>query len=680
MNALRLGDRLVYDDSDCTVEAIGAGSIHIRSDAGSLYALTPAAALAALRSNTPPPEPHAPHAPLLDGLPDEIVTEAIERQDHVREVLTGYRSGDPQQALPDEPRPEYDLQQVLKLTDRQTAKAAELKCALRSVQRWCDDYRDFGLAGLVDKRRTALLNPVRNADERIIDAITYLAEQETYASTAKRQRFRRRLRRHLFESHGLSDAQLPSDRTLDRYIDHVIRGSYTFDKATTRRSAAMRRPKVLTGFHATRAGELVLVDGNRLDILAWDPETNKAIAVELLLALDSYTRSMIAWRFTPLSPDRCDMSMLLADMLNPLEMRPHWKQTVAFSAMAIPYNRLVELDERLALAAARPIIAPETLVLDNAKIFLSKAVSNACEQLGVSIDLARLQQGPDKAQVERAFLTIRTQFCEHVVGYKGNTVVHRGEDVEGQALWTIAELEELFSEYVVTIYNRRINRALVLPCAPAVRMSPREAYEESIARCGYLPAICNESLYFELLPTEWVTIQGDSLDVRGLSYSGKVLVGRRRELSPFSAQKGKWPVKYDSRDRLHVYFQDRDGSWHTLRWIHAWEGIEPFTERMIDSARRLQRSIDGRRATQEEVAEMLKRLQNFTDIPPEMAGKLRRRLSRDVERGRQVEIDRSRAGAALTTLKPVVPPSPLTIDEDFDLDDLDDLPVFGTSS
>ncbi|MEI8083842.1 MAG: hypothetical protein WCI74_18540 [Actinomycetes bacterium] len=48
MNALRLGDRLVYDDSDCTVEAIGAGSIHLRSDAGSLYALTPTAALAAL--------------------------------------------------------------------------------------------------------------------------------------------------------------------------------------------------------------------------------------------------------------------------------------------------------------------------------------------------------------------------------------------------------------------------------------------------------------------------------------------------------------------------------------------------------------------------------------------------------------------------------------------------------
>ena len=193
----------------------------------------------------------------------------------------------------------------------------------------------------------------------------------------------------------------------------------------------------------------------------------------------------------------------------------------------------------------------------------------------------------------------------------------------------------------------------------------------------------NQDLYLDLLPTEWITIQQGYIDVKGLSYSGEAVVGRDHEPSPYVAKKGKWPVKHDPRDRLHVYFQDRDGAWSTLRWVHAWKGIEPFSERTIDMARRLRQDRDGRRATQDEVAEALHRIQNFIDIPPDQAGRLRRRRSRDVERARQVDIDRQRSGHSPIPPLRVVPTEPADFDhadDDFDLDDLEDLPLFDGQS
>ena len=52
-----------------------------------------------------------------------------ERAGHVREVLTGYRSGAPELAVEGEPRPEYSPD--LTLGERYASKAAELRVTVR---------------------------------------------------------------------------------------------------------------------------------------------------------------------------------------------------------------------------------------------------------------------------------------------------------------------------------------------------------------------------------------------------------------------------------------------------------------------------------------------------------------------------------------------------------------------
>jgi putative transposase len=49
-----------------------------------------------------------------------------------------------------------------------------------------------------------------------------------------------------------------------------------------------------------------------------------------------------------------DASVLLARALTPEPMRPGWPASLAMAHSALPYDRLLSLDERLRHAAARP--------------------------------------------------------------------------------------------------------------------------------------------------------------------------------------------------------------------------------------------------------------------------------------------------------------------------------------
>jgi hypothetical protein len=75
-----------------------------------------------------------PAGPLLAGLSGSEQSAVTERAGHVREVLTGYRSGTAEAARPGEPRPDYDPARPL--GGRQKAKARELGVSGRTIRRW----------------------------------------------------------------------------------------------------------------------------------------------------------------------------------------------------------------------------------------------------------------------------------------------------------------------------------------------------------------------------------------------------------------------------------------------------------------------------------------------------------------------------------------------------------------
>jgi transposase len=96
-----------------------------------------------------------PAGVVLGQLSDTERNEVIDRAAHIREVLTGFRSGSEELALPGEPRREY--QADVPLSRRYASKARELGAGVRSVERWVQQFQQNGEAGLASTRdrRTA---------------------------------------------------------------------------------------------------------------------------------------------------------------------------------------------------------------------------------------------------------------------------------------------------------------------------------------------------------------------------------------------------------------------------------------------------------------------------------------------------------------------------------------------
>ena len=82
-------------------------------------------------------------AQLSDGQREAL----LEKAAHIRELLTGYRSGSAEVAEEGEPRPQYAPDRPL--YERYADKAAELGVGFRTIERWVQDFRWRGEAGLV---------------------------------------------------------------------------------------------------------------------------------------------------------------------------------------------------------------------------------------------------------------------------------------------------------------------------------------------------------------------------------------------------------------------------------------------------------------------------------------------------------------------------------------------------
>jgi putative transposase len=151
--------------------------------------------------------------------------------------------------------------------------------------------------------------------------------------------------------------------------------------------------------------------------------------------------------------------------MTPEPMRPHWPDALRFTMLRVPAERLLPVDQRLAGAAGRPVIYPETPVSDHGKPYQSEVVLRACRRLGISIQDARKihthRQAPGGVGLRH-----HRQFCEHLAGCTGSGVEHRGRHTDDTARWSIDEIAELFAEYVVAVYQRRHHRGLVLQGFP----------------------------------------------------------------------------------------------------------------------------------------------------------------------------------------------------------------------
>ncbi|MFC4608746.1 hypothetical protein ACFO9E_13080 [Streptomyces maoxianensis] len=93
----------------------------------------------------------------------------------------------------------------------------------------------------------------------------------------------------------------------------------------------------------------------------------------------------------------------------------------------------------------RPSFAPETVTSDHGSVYKNHHLVQVARTLGTVVLPARAMRPQDKAACERAFSGIQSLLLALLLGYRGIDVADRGADPEGDAVWTVDEMEHLLA-------------------------------------------------------------------------------------------------------------------------------------------------------------------------------------------------------------------------------------------
>ncbi|WP_254068844.1 transposase family protein [Streptomyces sp. TM32] len=390
---LRPGDWITFDNGDHQVVALVGTSVRLRSTAGVDSVVLASHLMAAPDFVVTGTEPLPALEPsgLLATLPEPVCEAAREWERHLVEVETGLPPGTPPGT---KPRDGYDPA-ASSLMDRMAAKASELKVTVRTVQSRRSRYVQQGVWGLVDQRAVRTWEATGRADARLVAAVQEVLEAETDVSTGTRSRLIRRVVKLVEATHGERVVPLPSQRTFYKLIDALSTGRHTFGSAVTRRQTANRPQGPFTPTFADRPGEQVQIDSTPLDVMVV-LDSGLTARADLTIAVDVASRTICAAVLRPVGTKAVDASLLLARMLVPEPMRPGWSQSLRMAASRLPHLRLLDVDARMEQAAAKPVIVPDTVVIDGGKVFVSDTFIRACDRLGISVQRSRPRTPTDK--------------------------------------------------------------------------------------------------------------------------------------------------------------------------------------------------------------------------------------------------------------------------------------------
>ncbi|MGW2572988.1 transposase [Streptomyces sp. NPDC001537] len=602
---VEVGARLRYDGRVWTLAVLeGARATLVTDEGASAVVLLPYLfAHPSFEVEGGPAPARVPPFGLLEALPEQVRERALAWQRHVREVETGFPDAVAQGA----PHEQFDPA-TRSLAQRERAKAEELTAvgwaaSAATVRRMRARYRSEGLWGLVDGRAVWERSAVGRADERVVAAVRKVLEEQRGRSTGTLVRLRRRVGWLLEEEYGAGVVALPPASTFNRLVHAVADGQGLLGTAAQRRWHASRPAPPFTPTVALRPGELVMLDSTPLDVLAVldDGVTGR---LELCIALDVATRSICAAVLRPVGTTSVDAAMLLAQMVVPTAMRPGWDKALSMQRSVIPYERLTALDARLEQAAARPVIMPETVVVDQGRVYVSASFVSACESLGVSVQPVPPANGPAKGNVERTFRAIADGFSQYLPGHTGSDVSQRGAAAEQDACWSLTQLQELLDEWVICGWQERRHEALRHPMMPRVAVSPNEMWAALVALTGHVPVPLSADDYVELLPLRWQAVNDYGIRFGYRTYDHPGLNPHRRRRSPRADKNGRWEVHHNPYDPNRVWVRLPEG-WLEVPWVHAGAVRRPFTAFTFDHVRRTVERRHGREEHEAAIAQAL---------------------------------------------------------------------------
>jgi transposase InsO family protein len=428
----------------------------------------------------------------FDTLSAEAQERALFLEHHITEVLDGIPAGSPPLTTP---RPGYDPAST-SLAQRERTKIAELQAAgapfpVKSFQRYRRNYERQGIDALIDGRLVKRRSAAGRVDQRYIAVVLeVLSENNTQSSrteTALKWFVDRRVKERFAET-----VAIPSYQTFNRLMKRLRQARHATGSARTRQSREHQPAGPFSTLVASRPGEWMQIDTTPFDVgIRLDDSVEGR--VELTGLVDAATRTIAAAVLRP-TTKAVDAALLLAKAMTPEPMRPGWTQAVSMAHSALPYQIMRSVDDRLENAAARPTMVPENIVYDSGAVFLSTTFRSACRAFGINPQPAHKDTPTDKPIIERTLGSAKTLFAQYVTGYLGSSVENRGKGAEKQAVFSLAELQDLLDEWVVVSWQNRKHDSLRDPLNPGRMLTPNEKYAASSTRTASRSAIACTTL------------------------------------------------------------------------------------------------------------------------------------------------------------------------------------------
>lgn len=593
------------------------------------------------------------------------------RVEHMLEAETGYRSGDPRHPGLGEPKALYDPERT-SLVARRKAKVAELKAMNRvEAEMLCLDkmsYRTLerlaahywpreSVADCIDGRDMRTSGGHYCMTPQLREAIFAVFEESLHRSRLSMTTKAALIGQYLREKHG-PEVQVPSYFTLRRIWHEWFGNSTTRQRYARSAAAAAARA---TGEHVliSRPGQVVALDTTELPVMVREGVFGEPIRVNLTLALDVYTRSIVAFRLTPVSDTSIDVAMVLLDVMMPLPMCEGWGEEMEWPYPGIPAVVVAGIAGHK--VAGLPFFSPETVTTDHGTVYKNHDLVEAQRVIGTNILPARVLRPTDKQTVERIFGSVRTLLFEYLPGYKGVDSSDRGADIEGDAVLTIDQVQRTIAAWVVSTWQNRALGEHAPAWDPGGAHSPNTLFAASMEQGGFALQVPSRDMYFRLLPFRRVKVHGPrGIKIKGLWYNGPALDPYRDTTARSDGERGgKLKVHRDPRDRTKVFVQDpQTHEFHLLRWSGLPpEGVIPaFGDRRVEEllAAAAERGLKPR--TDQELYPLLLGIlggQISVEQWPTQKGKRKRgEIARDISRFESAAADQRRAGLREPTLVP----------------------------
>lgn len=324
---------------------------------------------------------------------------------------------------------------------------------------------------------------------------------------------------------GLQEADIPSDRTMARFIEDIIRADQAhFARARYGRRGRFEHALQLGSLEAELPLQVVCIDHTPLDARVFDLEGFKVIRPHITAAIDVATGACLAAFLSPHAPNGYTVAICLA----------------LISADKTPILRSYGIPGDWEAGGI-----PQTLSVDRGAELGSDAVQSGCERYGISLIVGLPGVPERRGAMERLWRTLNSEIHTWPGTTLSNTEELDRHGGQADAVWTFEQAQYRLLIAAMEYNNETYGQPNLTPFAEWRRLQAGRKLRVTARDPG--------DVFVDFLPgvERQLTFSGISFE-RCAYRSGDIASLRYRGVS-------KVILKYDPRDLREIWVDTPDG-------------------------------------------------------------------------------------------------------------------------